>query len=268
MGNSDQTTLVNAQVTQALALCLDCNYSLRGLTEHRCPECGRVFDPQRPETMNLSGRAMGGLARWLVRPVGWPTHLLVLWAIAYPAWEWRRPGGIFDAQLSGVLLWLLVTLIWLGRLAVRHIVAGIYDRPKSELTRAWGHWLVAPILLTLWILVPNDLPQRIAFAYSRPALDRFVAQVMANPAAMTGVHRVGLYWVSVDGIIDGGVLLFTGCGYNASRCGFAYFPDGPSKMMSDQREYWLIEGRWYEYWANGRGAGVPTSLPSTFPTSR
>lgn len=25
--------------------CLNCNYELSGLTEHRCPECGRGFDP-------------------------------------------------------------------------------------------------------------------------------------------------------------------------------------------------------------------------------
>jgi hypothetical protein len=25
--------------------CLSCKYDLSKLTEHRCPECGRVFDP-------------------------------------------------------------------------------------------------------------------------------------------------------------------------------------------------------------------------------
>lgn len=25
--------------------CLTCQYDLRNLTEHRCPECGRPFDP-------------------------------------------------------------------------------------------------------------------------------------------------------------------------------------------------------------------------------
>jgi hypothetical protein len=30
--------------------CLRCRYELRGLTSRRCPECGRVFDPERAET--------------------------------------------------------------------------------------------------------------------------------------------------------------------------------------------------------------------------
>ena len=34
--------------------CLHCGYDLRGLTEHRCPECGRQFDPGEPATFAAS----------------------------------------------------------------------------------------------------------------------------------------------------------------------------------------------------------------------
>jgi hypothetical protein len=30
--------------------CKTCHYSLANLTEHRCPECGRAFDPNDPNT--------------------------------------------------------------------------------------------------------------------------------------------------------------------------------------------------------------------------
>jgi len=30
--------------------CLSCDYELSGLTEHRCPECGRGFDPEDART--------------------------------------------------------------------------------------------------------------------------------------------------------------------------------------------------------------------------
>ena len=32
--------------------CLTCFYDLRGLTQNRCPECGRSFDPDRPMTFS------------------------------------------------------------------------------------------------------------------------------------------------------------------------------------------------------------------------
>jgi hypothetical protein len=30
--------------------CYGCGYALDGLTEHRCPECGRAFDPDDSKT--------------------------------------------------------------------------------------------------------------------------------------------------------------------------------------------------------------------------
>lgn len=32
--------------------CLSCDYDLSNLTEHRCPECGRAFDPRNPKTFS------------------------------------------------------------------------------------------------------------------------------------------------------------------------------------------------------------------------
>jgi hypothetical protein len=43
--------------------CLSCNYDLRDLPEHRCPECGRDFDPNDPRTF-----AVDRTSRF---PLGW-----------------------------------------------------------------------------------------------------------------------------------------------------------------------------------------------------
>jgi len=32
---------------------LSCHYDLKNLTEHRCPECGREFDPINPNTFDI-----------------------------------------------------------------------------------------------------------------------------------------------------------------------------------------------------------------------
>jgi hypothetical protein len=45
--------------------CRDCGYPLARLQSHRCPECGRPFDPENPRTMDF-GRSR--LITFLSRP--------------------------------------------------------------------------------------------------------------------------------------------------------------------------------------------------------
>lgn len=39
----------------ARKFCKKCEYNLRGLTDHVCPECGQGFDPEIPETFSKYG---------------------------------------------------------------------------------------------------------------------------------------------------------------------------------------------------------------------
>lgn len=43
--------------------CKSCDYSLENLPEHRCPECGRAFDPNDPQTWNMPGERQRKRAR-------------------------------------------------------------------------------------------------------------------------------------------------------------------------------------------------------------
>ena len=45
--------------------CLTCHYNLRNLVEHRCPECGRAFDPSDPKTFNPFFPYIPTLSRYL-----------------------------------------------------------------------------------------------------------------------------------------------------------------------------------------------------------
>jgi hypothetical protein len=80
--------------------CLGCGYDLRGLTENRCPECGRPFDPDDPGTYDcgqrfrrnpLVGACIGASGPFLIAiaillraaPLALPavTELLVCWLV-------------------------------------------------------------------------------------------------------------------------------------------------------------------------------------------
>ncbi len=44
----------------AVIYCLSCEYPLLGLREPRCPECGRLFDPDNPATYSRGDRLTRG----------------------------------------------------------------------------------------------------------------------------------------------------------------------------------------------------------------
>src|SRR6266567_4363945 len=88
------------------AFCQACGYSVRGLTAHRCPECGRRFDPADPSTMSIA-RPLRRWQRLLLVPIGWPTALLAVFgtgAIVYLS-RWPRLRPIPWSVLSGEFRW-------------------------------------------------------------------------------------------------------------------------------------------------------------------
>ncbi|HEY7118751.1 MAG TPA: hypothetical protein VH475_19335, partial [Tepidisphaeraceae bacterium] len=90
------------------ARCLDCNYPLGGIDAHRCPECGRPFQPWDAGSMNVSGREYGAFARFVLRPKLWPLNLATVAAGAWTLWLGRWPDGIVryskftSGQVAGV----------------------------------------------------------------------------------------------------------------------------------------------------------------------
>lgn len=73
--------------------CLGCAYILEGLPEHRCPECGRGFDPDNPRTYFIrfrSGRRylfysiVAAVATFLGPVVAWLNDLGIIGSL--PTW--------------------------------------------------------------------------------------------------------------------------------------------------------------------------------------
>jgi hypothetical protein len=78
--------------------CLDCRYILDGLPEARCPECGRAFDPEDPDTYVAPEQrsAWSPIAKLILAVA--VVHLLVLSVSTYDVGlripgEWYPLGG-------------------------------------------------------------------------------------------------------------------------------------------------------------------------------
>jgi hypothetical protein len=98
--------------------CLDCGYRLRGLESHRCPECGREFNPHNPFTMRVRRNR-----RRKRRTYGEVMNLLAISALAFqviPRLLQSRPG--LNAAVS-LLLWLAVLVGWIWWSFFRNPVA-------------------------------------------------------------------------------------------------------------------------------------------------
>ncbi len=74
------------QATQPSRFCRTCGYALAGLSENRCPECGRRFDPHDPRTFLRHPR--GWSARRWARRLGWTAGILAIAAALYAAGLW------------------------------------------------------------------------------------------------------------------------------------------------------------------------------------
>src|SRR5688500_9799994 len=106
-----------------------------------------VTDPTVMNPPTMRPPAIGKIWQWLLRPVGWPLHLLAIAAAALALWGAIPPGGYIGTWLVSALLWLAVGLLWMGRAIARCIVAKVRQQPLHELPGGWKSWWVAPLLL-------------------------------------------------------------------------------------------------------------------------
>jgi hypothetical protein len=208
-----------------LGRCWECGYVLRGLTTHRCPECGTPFDPAEPATMNM-GEEIRGPQRWMMRPPGWPMYgavafavLLSLWASAIPmpggqigyvlllikdAFEysgqpWREVLARFDVPemrfLYAFLAWGVIAIAWTVRRIARGRTVERLSHHKPAPFAYWRRWLIPHFVLAatvLFCMTPG--PLHLGFWASKKDLDRIRLQQLASRKPVKpGVHWLGVY---------------------------------------------------------------------------
>src|SRR5690606_19416996 len=91
--------------------CLDCDYLLQGLTESRCPECGRRFDPWDPVTTS-SARRLPRRMVCLLQPPGWPLHVAVSLVFTLSLLAFTGPAPYWLLLAMAFLGWMAVGGIW------------------------------------------------------------------------------------------------------------------------------------------------------------
>ncbi len=194
----------------AAARCRQCGYPLRQLSQPRCPECGRPFDPADPGTMDL-GRRPGPVARALLRPTGRPLVGVAVVGAALVATATRWPvgaarlattdllyyfaGGRFDrtrllsytdwAYVGGLLVLGVALGVWLIRAATRPVVQRRYLRPPPppDLRRRAVLATVAAVVAVVaggGVLV--GWPYRVARLWARRALAVLRSPTYIGPA--------------------------------------------------------------------------------------
>jgi hypothetical protein len=236
----------------SVGLCLDCNYPLQHLASHRCPECGRPFDPDEPTTMNM-GRPLGAFAKFALGPIRPVVRWITAAAVGFTLWTARLPGGRWSVPWAAVALLVGIGTLWLVWPLLRMLVARHRGWTRQQLTRGRRSRVIvgALVLLTAGVVVLN-LPFKLAMALSRPAMDRLATEVLHSPDTARADRWVGLYKAKNIHKVPGGVKFTVedpkGGGYTA---GFVYLPKVDPAKAKGWRAYQFAGGAWWTWWEEG-----------------
>lgn len=92
------------QATAPSMYCRKCNYQLLGLSENRCPECGRPFDPADRRTFYPHTRSQA--RSWWIKRIAWSLATAVLLAAIFIAacfaWVYRQYHPDWQAEQQAI----------------------------------------------------------------------------------------------------------------------------------------------------------------------
>lgn len=228
---------------------MHCDYSLLGLAEPRCPECGSAFVPGNRRTYRRNA-PLTPLARQCLRRPGWPLHgLAILGALAI-----MEPFSLPGDRLEYLgYEWLLIIapiafVTWLVRALLRLIVGFFACMPLSRGGKPAVSWFVTPALLLPAIgLAFTTVPMYLRAFISRPFMDRFAKRCLALPpnAPLPEPDWIGLYPVcSVD-------RAYGGISFRLRTDGFCCRPEAiyaPGRTLAESEaghQVTPVTGDWY-----------------------
>lgn len=229
------------------AVCLQCGYSLRGLPEAVCPECGETFDPADPTTFKEMT-----LSPWWYRaarpPKAGARTVMILLTVALLL-DISSPGSsvdfavlCFTVPAVGITIVVLLVDYCVRLLAVRKVrVAGAMQMDPDHQRRHRWHWRVLPLCLALILAaLVYPWPAWIRFHLSRPAFEA----VVAREDKCRRAEVVGLYRATWERHSDGVVFFKTGEGLLRAE-GFLYRPTNRPMQDSALIPGYPLGKRWF-----------------------
>lgn len=232
--------------------CLDCHYLLRDLTEPRCPECGRRFDPNDPATVLLQSR--GGLGRVLWSEPTRVGNWLAVVAALVLAFVRSGPFGLgilaaLGYELVSSTVCAFLGLIWVAKF-YRCLKAGFFRKANPVWsTRFWSRrWLTLPVcfMISVSCFLPRPWPLTVRFRLSQTAFEQAVKDQLSGMSVQR--RWVGLYFVYFSelrtGISGRKTVIFDTGNFGWENVGFEYDP-GPTKP--GRRSYHPIARFWYYF---------------------
>lgn len=241
-GRVGMTTAVQDSQTPR---CLTCDYPLLSLSEHRCPECGRAFDPADPRTVRTP-RSPGNIAQFLLKPPGWPLHASVATTVLLTLAAGSVPGGYFGLAFLAGALWIAVGLSWWGRGFLYSILRRKFKKDWPVRSRTSTHWLVMPLAIIITVgAIAADVPLAISFRLSRSSMDSLAKEAMNGTNPNIPDRWVGVYYVqNIETTATGMRFLVRDTGF-LGRIGFAWSTT-PLPTDSNDR-YRHFDGPWYTW---------------------
>jgi hypothetical protein len=195
--------------------------------------------PKRSRTREEPGR----LARWLMKPVGWPAWLIYLPIWSYGLCDCRLPPVWEDDTSIRAFAAFALSIPLMARILVVMVLRVVYERQVEPLSpfRRRATQLIGCLSLLVPLLVAVRAPLAIGFIMSYAAMNRIHSWALAHPGGHLPDQRIGVYWAEDITATKTGVS-FRVCGWPGlygSRSGFASggcLPDGtgePQVTMSD-----------------------------------
>jgi hypothetical protein len=179
-------------------------------------------------------------ARWCLRANPLPIFLLLLATAFWFFWTYSSPtlamvgATHYDDFFLGVILFGLVAAARAIQLLVRSSCEWFFDvRPGWFRSLRWfWPWLIAIPGATA-IMVQWDVPLKVGFWLSRPALDGIADAALADPnhAYLLAGRQAGLYRIAGVEVIDQTVVLYLG--RNKGEYGFARVPSATTDVVAN-----------------------------------